>query len=489
MPKFSVLNGTYEHKWKGEPLTGFVLLKERPIFTYVVNFGKPLTTETAPPIPEGQQDPPTVAKTARPITGKADGKPTPTAATKTPEQEKKPEEKPEADSKGGFDLKGLVAGLKSEPSFAKALSILDAAAAVWDAISGVVRAIVNFVRNWIGGTIDLIVGAIKAIGNQNLVGFLKEFLKKKMHQALFHVIEPLLDQLATIEQDLYDLFDLTLPTSPGEFVEFAVTIVKKVLKLAWDSLPGLVKALYQMIKNAIDATRDFAQYLVNEGKLGVTREERYIGIEGTRFEHDFLLANEYKIKFGGMNEHEKDDSAWPSVDKAIGWGLWHLLDELGVKPTTTEINADTDEAYRDFWMPLPVNRQVRGAGAVMSGAPAALVAAGRDPGTELPGTVRRRYELALGADLSPIRVHTDAAAAVAAKAIDARAYTIGRDIHFDTGEFSPGTPAGDRLLAHELAHAAWAPRADRQRYGYEIVPLSAASERAAEAIAQRITAA
>jgi hypothetical protein len=177
------------------------------------------------------------------------------------------------------------------------------------------------------------------------------------------------------------------------------------------------------------------------------------------------------------------------VDKAVGFGLWHLLDELGVKPTTTEINADTGEAYDDFWMPLPVYRQVRNTGAVTPGAPAALATAARDPGKELPGTMRRHYESALGADLSGVRVHTGAAAATAARAIDARAYTVGRDIHFDAGKFAPGTPAGDHLLAHELAHAAWSPRAGRQRYGFEIVPPSAASEQVAEAIARRLTAA
>ncbi len=160
----------------------------------------------------------------------------------------------------------------------------------------------------------------------------------------------------------------------------------------------------------------------------------------------------------------------------------------GVKPTTTEINRDTGEAYNDYWMPLPVLREIRYSGAVAPGAQAALAASTRDPGRELPGTVRRHYESALGADLSDIRVHTGAAAAAAAKSIDARAYTVGRDIHFDTGEFAPGTPAGDHLLAHELAHAAWSPRAGRECYGFDIVPPSAASERAAERIARHLTA-
>src|SRR5436305_946644 len=38
------------------------------------------------------------------------------------------------------------------------------------------------------------------------------------------------------------------------------------------------------------------------------------------------------------------------------------------------------------------------------------------------------------------------------RALGARAFTIGHDIAFGTGEYRPGTAAGDVLIAHELAH-------------------------------------
>jgi hypothetical protein len=56
-------------------------------------------------------------------------------------------------------------------------------------------------------------------------------------------------------------------------------------------------------------------------------------------------------------------------------------------------------------------------------------------------------------DFSSVRVHTDARAAASARALDARAYTVGPHIVFDSGEYAPGTSAGSRLLAHELSHA------------------------------------
>jgi hypothetical protein len=49
-------------------------------------------------------------------------------------------------------------------------------------------------------------------------------------------------------------------------------------------------------------------------------------------------------------------------------------------------------------------------------------------------------------------VHTDSRAAESAQAVNARAYTVGRDVVFGVGQYVPGTGAGKRLLAHELTH-------------------------------------
>lgn len=55
-------------------------------------------------------------------------------------------------------------------------------------------------------------------------------------------------------------------------------------------------------------------------------------------------------------------------------------------------------------------------------------------------------------DLSQVRVHIDEKAAKSARAVDALAYTIGRDIVFGEGQYAPQTTEGQRLLAHELVH-------------------------------------
>jgi hypothetical protein len=74
------------------------------------------------------------------------------------------------------------------------------------------------------------------------------------------------------------------------------------------------------------------------------------------------------------------------------------------------------------------------------------------PGNSLAPSVRAEMETRFGRDFGHVRVHTDAQAAQAAHAINARAYTSGHDVVFAVDQFSPGSSSGKRLLAHELAH-------------------------------------
>jgi GH24 family phage-related lysozyme (muramidase) len=82
---------------------------------------------------------------------------------------------------------------------------------------------------------------------------------------------------------------------------------------------------------------------------------------------------------------------------------------------------------------------------------AAVRAAGQG-GVALPGAVSDFFEPRFGHDFSSVRVHSDGAAQAGARAVHARAFTLGPDIVFGAGEYAPGTAQGQRLLAHELAH-------------------------------------
>jgi hypothetical protein len=77
-----------------------------------------------------------------------------------------------------------------------------------------------------------------------------------------------------------------------------------------------------------------------------------------------------------------------------------------------------------------------------------LVSAGQPLGTATRAFMEPRF----GVDLSGVRVHADALAADSARQVGALGYTVGSHIAFATGRYAPGTPDGDRLLAHELTH-------------------------------------
>jgi hypothetical protein len=73
-------------------------------------------------------------------------------------------------------------------------------------------------------------------------------------------------------------------------------------------------------------------------------------------------------------------------------------------------------------------------------------------GSRLPDDVRDLMESRFGADFGGVRVHTGGEAVQLSKELNAQAFTHGQDIYLGAGRYEPGTAAGQRLLAHELAH-------------------------------------
>jgi hypothetical protein len=89
-----------------------------------------------------------------------------------------------------------------------------------------------------------------------------------------------------------------------------------------------------------------------------------------------------------------------------------------------------------------------------SAAPAIVNDVLRSPGQPLDAATRAFMEPRFGHDFSRVRVHADAKAAESALAVNALAYTVGRDVVFGAGRYAPGTLEGDKLIAHELTHVA-----------------------------------
>jgi Domain of unknown function (DUF4157) len=73
-------------------------------------------------------------------------------------------------------------------------------------------------------------------------------------------------------------------------------------------------------------------------------------------------------------------------------------------------------------------------------------------GEALPSPTRSFMESRFGWDFSSVRVHRDTRANTLAKQVNARAFTLDRDIFFAGSAYRPDSAEGRRLLAHELTH-------------------------------------
>ncbi len=73
-------------------------------------------------------------------------------------------------------------------------------------------------------------------------------------------------------------------------------------------------------------------------------------------------------------------------------------------------------------------------------------------GQPLSENDRAFFEPRFGRDFSQVRLHTDTRAAESARAVNARAYTVGRNVVFGAGQYTPESSPGQRLMAHELTH-------------------------------------
>lgn len=73
-------------------------------------------------------------------------------------------------------------------------------------------------------------------------------------------------------------------------------------------------------------------------------------------------------------------------------------------------------------------------------------------GHRLDAVTRAWMEPRFGASFGSVRIHDGSEAARYASAFAARAYTFREHVVFGAGQYRPGSDAGRRLIAHELAH-------------------------------------
>lgn len=103
----------------------------------------------------------------------------------------------------------------------------------------------------------------------------------------------------------------------------------------------------------------------------------------------------------------------------------------------------------------------------------------KSSGSPLHPDVKTLMESRFAFDFSSVRIHDDARAAESSRAVNALAYTVGRNVVFGLGQYAPQTNEGQKLLAHELTHVVQ--QKDQARASdYTILPSNSSAEQEAD---------
>lgn len=129
---------------------------------------------------------------------------------------------------------------------------------------------------------------------------------------------------------------------------------------------------------------------------------------------------------------------------------------VGTRPHLGDPNdaqeSEADRAAASIMANQASNLPQQPASDRVHGKDAARKVLGARSGRPMDLKTKRWVASAFRTNFDRVRVHTDDDAARSVRSVDARAYTIGDNIVFGSGQYTPYTPRGRKLLAHELTH-------------------------------------
>ena len=137
-------------------------------------------------------------------------------------------------------------------------------------------------------------------------------------------------------------------------------------------------------------------------------------------------------------------ATYVAVTNRVQTGVVQRCGDHPCPPTGCHRGNEADEE--------PTPRRFATSGLVSTQVPPIVGEVLRSPGEPLDVDTAQRMGASFGFEFSGVRIHNDERAAESARAVGASAYTVGSDIIFAAGQYSPTSTTGRRLLTHELAH-------------------------------------
>ena len=132
----------------------------------------------------------------------------------------------------------------------------------------------------------------------------------------------------------------------------------------------------------------------------------------------------------------------------------HAKLEMTTPGDYDEKEADTmaDTVVNGGTIRREISNGSSGGGVAVSTAMESQLAQAKGGGRTMPDGLRNMMESGFGRDFSNVKIHTDSQAEAMNNSLSAKAFTLGNDIYFNKGQFSPNTREGQHLMAHELTH-------------------------------------
>jgi len=200
---------------------------------------------------------------------------------------------------------------------------------------------------------------------------------------------------------------------------------------------------------------DFAGLSVHEFSAPLMQPKLFIGAPGDRFEQEAdAVADQVMRQTGEGPGDEVTFGGVAPIQRKIS-------DLVGREPIQRQPESPfsiddglltEDEGTADGGADRLQTKAAPGARPAVAPDVAAGIRALRVQGAPLDAPLRSFMESRFNHDFGRVRVHTGSTATAVAQRINARAFTVGRDIVFGGGQFSAGSDSGRRLIAHELTH-------------------------------------
>lgn len=122
------------------------------------------------------------------------------------------------------------------------------------------------------------------------------------------------------------------------------------------------------------------------------------------------------------------------------------------KSQIEKLAQEPEEAFDSALMGATIQRQRSTDNRGVSSEFESAINSAKGSGQPLDAGLQLSIGQLMRADLSGVRVHTDAQSDQLNQSIQARAFTTGQDVFFRKGEYQPGRTNGQQLIAHELTH-------------------------------------